>query len=668
MKRVWQGNEWSLVALLSLMICASTALAVRDDYSIEFGLNEEVVQASGTGYNNGTWYYYPHSGEYIQWFYNDPFDPLRKSNIELWMFIASVQSDQFYHVNIKFGWTKPAWNLDHPNDPRPPIHLNSSAQQSLYLHTEVIKSMDKSKNWMLPEGGSIEPHANYTVEDYNPQWLYVSAKGGNARVYRFVNHECVAGGGGSGGGGAEPFGACCNQQTGTCYQAKQVNCPSNHHWMGAGSDCASCQAATAIWDFGDAPSLFPVLLADNGARHLVQSGVYLGSGVTVEPDGMPGETATGDIDDGVLFSSQLMPGSASIVRMHASTYGAISAWIDYNLDGDWNDLGEQIFTDEPLEPGPNSRTVLVPATALIGPSYARFRFSTTGGLSYNGQAPNGEVEDYLVNLGTSNFPPLPGPGSTFAPPSEQYYSKWFQAAEETPSTQIAGWPESSLFHAGPIVADDWESDGANPVVGIRWWGSFYAWASVVPPPLLPDSFHIAIWSDGVDGESPGTLVWEKTCEDWSWSYAGLIQDPRALASGQAAFEFAHFFSQDEWFQPPVEEEVRYWLSVSARYDTGQPNYSWGWMTRRSNYQEAAIGINEIQGARAGPWPPSLGSSFEGGTPITHPLNTPWDMSFDLISRRSAAGPVDMLSAADVNGDGVVDIQDISALMRSWLDD
>jgi len=52
------------------------------------------------------------------------------------------------------------------------------------------------------------------------------------------------------------------------------------------------------------------------------------------------------------------------------------------------------------------------------------------------------------------------------------------------------------------------------------------------------------------------------------------------------------------------------------------------------------------------------------------------MSFDLLSTRPGSGSgagaaeVDDQVAAgtDLNGDGVVDIQDISMLMRLWLDD
>jgi hypothetical protein len=41
---------------------------------------------------------------------------------------------------------------------------------------------------------------------------------------------------------------------------------------------------------------------------------------------------------------------------------------------------------------------LVPLTAQAGTTYARFRFSSAGGLSFDGEALDGEVEDYQVTI------------------------------------------------------------------------------------------------------------------------------------------------------------------------------------------------------------------------------------------------------------------------------
>lgn len=161
------------------------------------------------------------------------------------------------------------------------------------------------------------------------------------------------------------------------------------------------------WDLGDAPDpTYPTLLASNGARHPADSGLYLGAAIDSEADGQPNADATGDDtdpdgddEDGVVFTSLLIPGELASVEVGASEAGVLSAWIDFNLDGDWDDAGEQIFADQALAAGTNPLGFTVPAGAEATPmTFARFRVSTAGGLSYDGEAGDGEVEDYQMEV------------------------------------------------------------------------------------------------------------------------------------------------------------------------------------------------------------------------------------------------------------------------------
>ncbi|MBN1424461.1 hypothetical protein JXA88_07885 [Candidatus Fermentibacteria bacterium] len=159
-------------------------------------------------------------------------------------------------------------------------------------------------------------------------------------------------------------------------------------------------------DYGDAPAPYPTLLGGGGARHLlVPGGVRLGAIVDAETDGQSSALASGDdIDDGTddedgaVFTSPINPGSLSTVDIVASGEGLLNAWMDFNNNGDWADEGEQIFVDQPLVPGVNQLSFSVPASAQTGIINARFRFSTAGGLSFTGEAPDGEVEDYQITV------------------------------------------------------------------------------------------------------------------------------------------------------------------------------------------------------------------------------------------------------------------------------
>jgi hypothetical protein len=152
-------------------------------------------------------------------------------------------------------------------------------------------------------------------------------------------------------------------------------------------------------DFGDAPAQYPTLFADGGAHHRIVTGRQLGLTVTAETDGQPSQSALTDMgDDGVLIAGGLVVGETQQITVSASIAGFLDAWVDFNRDGDWNDAGEQIFASRSLVAGANNLTINVPTIAAIGESYARFRFSTAGGLSPTGPADDGEVEDYRVDI------------------------------------------------------------------------------------------------------------------------------------------------------------------------------------------------------------------------------------------------------------------------------
>ncbi|MDD5093806.1 MAG: Ig-like domain-containing protein [Dehalococcoidia bacterium] len=183
-------------------------------------------------------------------------------------------------------------------------------------------------------------------------------------------------------------------------------------------------AAEESLDFGDAPegfdvAHFPTTLANNGARHLINPKVYLGQWVEADTDGKPHINAIGDDildrtddEDGVAIPA-LRAGATSRIGVTASVAGYLNAWFDFNSDGDWDDAGEYPLADVRIPAGFSAHLVKPSIEANPGDTYARFRF-TTRPLSetlkplYTGQAPDGEVEDYMVTIrpfGPDSFEP-----------------------------------------------------------------------------------------------------------------------------------------------------------------------------------------------------------------------------------------------------------------------
>jgi hypothetical protein len=162
-------------------------------------------------------------------------------------------------------------------------------------------------------------------------------------------------------------------------------------------------------DLGDAPDpTYPTRRASDGARHIIAPNLFLGRDVDPEADGQPMLLANGDDDngvddeDGVALPKALTAGRIALVRVTASAAGFLDAFVDFNRDGDWRDANEKIFDRRALVAGVNTLQFQVPTTAVAAtrtnPTFARFRFSSVGGLSFDGLAVDGEVEDYPVQI------------------------------------------------------------------------------------------------------------------------------------------------------------------------------------------------------------------------------------------------------------------------------
>ena len=160
-----------------------------------------------------------------------------------------------------------------------------------------------------------------------------------------------------------------------------------------------------LYDFGDAPDpSFPTLLANNGARHIIDPGYSLGSKVDDENDGLPDANAQGDDnnnyndDDGIVFPNAILTGSKALLKVTLAAPGYLNGWVDFNRDGDWSDPSEQVFDDKALSPGVTSLNISFPQDTVSYNTYARFRFNSTGNLSFYGLASDGEVEDYKLRV------------------------------------------------------------------------------------------------------------------------------------------------------------------------------------------------------------------------------------------------------------------------------
>lgn len=177
------------------------------------------------------------------------------------------------------------------------------------------------------------------------------------------------------------------------------------------------------FDFGDAPEgivvsgiqrRYPTRLASDGPRHRTSgAGPRLGLvAADAEPDGQPSLSANGDDlsgvgdEDAIGFNPpSLFPGQPIVgaIRHHGGAFGGIlNAWIDFNIDGDWDDPGEQVLIDRSVPAGPAATSltsITVPSDAAMGQTFLRLRISSQSGLTVRGEAIDGEIEDHRMTIG-----------------------------------------------------------------------------------------------------------------------------------------------------------------------------------------------------------------------------------------------------------------------------
>ncbi len=159
-------------------------------------------------------------------------------------------------------------------------------------------------------------------------------------------------------------------------------------------------------DRGDAP--YEVDDENQGGHYLpLVREHYLG---TVAPDAefyvpgddnTDGETTT-DEENGVTLPSNFNVGqSATITASVIGSGGLLNAWIDWD-GNEVFDADEKITTDTALAGGGSSGTITlnltVPSDAVVGTSYARFRWSPNSVANATDFVAEGEMEDYEVTI------------------------------------------------------------------------------------------------------------------------------------------------------------------------------------------------------------------------------------------------------------------------------
>ncbi|HRY33433.1 MAG TPA: GEVED domain-containing protein, partial [Bacteroidales bacterium] len=381
------------------------------------------------------------------------------------------------------------------------------------------------------------------------------------------------------------FGVPANAATDTTFARFRISTQPNLSFTGYASNGEVEDYLVEIiqpLDFGDAPDpSYPTLLASNGARHVI-SGLKLGNLIDGETDGQPNNGATGDDnsnlpdEDGVTLLWGMNIGSPTAITVNASAACMLDAWADFNADGDWSDAGEQIFASRPLIAGNNILNFIVPAGAVSDVSYFRYRVTSNGGLSFNGPAAEGEVEDYSDSLRNN-------PGY-----------KWIQPPHPSFAALHChdGMSGGQLQHI--VGADDWLCNGGI-VTDIHWYGTYENQGSGI------HYFHLAIFAnDSANCIPAGPEIWSA---DVPLAQANQLATGMINSQGELIYSYAYDLSEP--FQQ--QQGNRYWLAItSVSYNPNNPTM-WKWSEATRNHLPALCPAvyRTVTGGQQGNWTPYI---------------------------------------------------------------
>jgi hypothetical protein len=403
--------------------------------------------------------------------------------------------------------------------------------------------------------------------------------------------------------------------------------PMGHEYFGYNIDLAfviTGESVPSDFDWGDAPDTYQTSMALNGPNHFVQPGFHLGYLIDAEANGQPSADAMGDDnnnladEDGVLSGSDLIPGQVATVVIRASANGFLDGWIDYNGDGSFIEPGDLLWPmSQPLVAGLNTLNFNVPAGASSGiQSYARLRFSSTGGLNFDGPAPDGEVEDYLVDLGEvdewkwSQYPDIGVTGIDICTQDPFLLADDFLCSEPGFINEIQIWGS---------WLNDWIPFGEWPE-GVMFTLSFH---KDIPAWENPDGFSIpgeVLWlHDFAPGDFIAEIWQDDLMEGWMWP-----PDDYFWPGDHVCWRYQFQIPEGEQFfqEGTPEYPVVYWLDVQAHAE--DPDAFFGWKTSWDHWNDDAVWGMGME-PYTGPW-----------NELIYPPNHEWagesiDLAFRLAS-------------------------------------
>jgi hypothetical protein len=602
-------------------------------------LNVDGTLAGGNGTNafGSGWYFYPQSGWYNIWFYDNPFTFGHTKVGQVQCMVVPADPLLPAMVTVAINWSTSSWSQQQPAPTGPPL---PGVDEGLYIGRQIIY-----QGPVLPTG--VEIYQPILLQ-YNPEWVSIDIMGSNVVIMNgVISHECyrtsldlafvIQ--------GNAPTGACCYPD-GSCANLTQAACiASGGLYAGNGSACT-----------GD--------LDGNGVDDACEQ---------VTPKG-----------------ACCMPDGTCLVRtpIDCSNAGGTHMGIGVLCQGDLNQNGVDDACETVVPTGAccfDNGSCLVrtqAACAAAGGTYSTDGSVCQGDLNQNG------VDDACegsVQMGACCFgdPTNPSCVTTTATLCAQLHAGTWHSGQDCATYACPASPEPLKWEQKPdltpfgvdvkatfpmLLADDFQCVTTGPIVKVDVYASWYH--DILPGGNpLNVGFTLSLHADipDPDGTGPGysmpgpplcirnfmpgefvavpvnmveipegyydpSLPYFETPADFTcWKYTFQIMDPC-------------------WVQSGTEQHpMVYWLDVQAQ-PLGQ-DATFGWKTSRNHWNDDAVWTQGPEPSQ-GPW-------LELRYPQPHPMSPQSiDLAFAIYTRADTCA---QQYPGDFDNNGIINANDLTAL-------
>ncbi|WP_175517834.1 SdrD B-like domain-containing protein [Thiothrix caldifontis] len=233
----------------------------------------------------------------------------------------------------------------------------------------------------------------------------------------------------------------------------------------------SACVSTSTQDYGDAPASY------GNPSHVITPNLMIGNHVDTESGALHSVNADGDDNNGSTDDEDGLHNPAIIPTTQGQTYtlttyvknetgstAYLTAYIDFNRDGDFLDAGEKADTQHVYWNGYVQSTFTVPAGTTAGTTYARLRLSQTRAEAESpiGAATSGEVEDHKLTISSGPFYDFGDAPASYGNPRHTIVNSIF-LGDNRPDAELTGQ------HTYNASGDGVDEDGApkqynNPTI------------------------------------------------------------------------------------------------------------------------------------------------------------------------------------------------------------